>query len=702
MQESLLISSLKTIASQRREAFLSLGKAVAAGLSTSFVAMLLVSALLYIPYALAPRQFSGLALNPDQNLPLLGFGIGWLLAFVSLYWFAVLGASFAQGLAQPARKGLPLAQLMGYSACLALGPALAAAAGSLAGGEIGLLLALGLWLPVQVMFSAMVIRWARSRVEPAGRSTLRDLVPVCVAYYLLLILTGLFVTYAQGQPSEPVLGLLAGGLNLIVWLGASLLVGAASVQARQVHNPEPETVEPPAQRPVWAVFAAMGAATLAIYGGLYGWQMNEIARMEQEWQPLAAARSERANYRRPVLRGQALKGNGAQDYLSVIGKDAKGVVFSLDKLDKELISAWFEKRENLDGTLKAVAASERRYATPMITLRRAMQHEQIDFKPSFRIDEQLPNFIGSQDLAKVQTLMAVAKCRQGACGEGLRTFTDTLRLGQDVGAQGWLISGMVGVVIQTNAIKGFGQSFDPAWAKPAEYRQALGEIRALMAARPDLLDTVQNEAGMLMQMPLEMARQGGKSLATISFDSSEAASTGPLEELQFIYFLPQLLDANRIGKEFLSFWQSLEGKPYPELKKALADWDARAERLSSENVLASIMMPNFPGALDRYARADAMLAGYYQFLALQAYHQAHKTYPEQLAQLVPAWLPELPSDPFTGKPFVYKRLSPQDFRLYSLDTNQVDDQGQGVYSGKNCPSADLVFAPGKARKECEY
>ena len=90
MQESLLISSLKTIASQRREAFLSLGKAVAAGLSTSFVAMLLVSALLYIPYALAPRQFSGLALNPDQNLPLLGFGIGWLLAFVSLYWFAVL------------------------------------------------------------------------------------------------------------------------------------------------------------------------------------------------------------------------------------------------------------------------------------------------------------------------------------------------------------------------------------------------------------------------------------------------------------------------------------------------------------------------------------------------------------------------------------------------------------------------------------
>lgn len=49
-------------------------------------------------------------------------------------------------------------------------------------------------------------------------------------------------------------------------------------------------------------------------------------------------------------------------------------------------------------------------------------------------------------------------------------------------------------------------------------------------------------------------------------------------------------------------------------------------------------------------------------------------YPERLDDLVPTFLSEMPSDPFTGKPFVYERRG-AGYLLYSVGQNGVDDGG---------------------------
>ena len=54
----------------------------------------------------------------------------------------------------------------------------------------------------------------------------------------------------------------------------------------------------------------------------------------------------------------------------------------------------------------------------------------------------------------------------------------------------------------------------------------------------------------------------------------------------------------------------------------------------------------------------------YLYLALEAYHAIQGKYPEKLGQLVPNIIPELPLDPWTDKPFVYKLL-PKDHYLFS-------------------------------------
>ena len=62
-------------------------------------------------------------------------------------------------------------------------------------------------------------------------------------------------------------------------------------------------------------------------------------------------------------------------------------------------------------------------------------------------------------------------------------------------------------------------------------------------------------------------------------------------------------------------------------------------------------------------------------LAVERYRRAHGgAAPDSLDALVPAFMPAVPMDPFSGKPLVYKREA-AGYLLYSVDTNRVDDGG---------------------------
>jgi len=61
-------------------------------------------------------------------------------------------------------------------------------------------------------------------------------------------------------------------------------------------------------------------------------------------------------------------------------------------------------------------------------------------------------------------------------------------------------------------------------------------------------------------------------------------------------------------------------------------------------------------------------------LSLEAYRAQAGTYPDSLDALVPEMLPKLPLDPFSGRPFHYRR-SGKEVVVYSVGRNGVDDGG---------------------------
>ena len=65
-------------------------------------------------------------------------------------------------------------------------------------------------------------------------------------------------------------------------------------------------------------------------------------------------------------------------------------------------------------------------------------------------------------------------------------------------------------------------------------------------------------------------------------------------------------------------------------------------------------------------------------IACKIYKAEHGIFPDSLTQLVPAILPSIPFDPFTGQPFIYKRTD-SGINIYSVGSNKKDDGGRETW-----------------------
>lgn len=88
-----------------------------------------------------------------------------------------------------------------------------------------------------------------------------------------------------------------------------------------------------------------------------------------------------------------------------------------------------------------------------------------------------------------------------------------------------------------------------------------------------------------------------------------------------------------------------------------------------------VLLPAFSSAFLKEATLEAMMLATKAGLACKIYRNKTGHYPETLEALVPDMLPEVPIDPFTGKPFVF-RIQNGELLIYSLGSNQKDDGGR--------------------------
>lgn len=119
-------------------------------------------------------------------------------------------------------------------------------------------------------------------------------------------------------------------------------------------------------------------------------------------------------------------------------------------------------------------------------------------------------------------------------------------------------------------------------------------------------------------------------------------------------------------------------------------------------VPASMLVQDTFPLLDVQDILNARRRGLRTLLALERRRAATGAYPERLADLVPAQLPALPLDPWTGRPFVYKpRAAPAGqpphawpFVLYALGADRTDHGGLPPGPGQRGGFFGMRAAPG--------
>jgi len=144
---------------------------------------------------------------------------------------------------------------------------------------------------------------------------------------------------------------------------------------------------------------------------------------------------------------------------------------------------------------------------------------------------------------------------------------------------------------------------------------------------------------------------------------------------------------------------------YLELASRKTPWQWKAEnveqeiqKIAKENALVEMFCPLSPRTVGIFARCRAGTDALITTLSVLRYKADKGQFPENLDELVSArYLKALRSDPFSGRPFAYKRVG-EDFVLYSFGTNLEDDGGKLGLTTKGQPTTwaddgDAVFWP---------
>jgi hypothetical protein len=131
-------------------------------------------------------------------------------------------------------------------------------------------------------------------------------------------------------------------------------------------------------------------------------------------------------------------------------------------------------------------------------------------------------------------------------------------------------------------------------------------------------------------------------------------------------------------------------KPFGDT--SLDDLNARTTHdiAARRDVLAGIVMPVSARAHGKYLQSWGVLMADETIACLQAYRKEKGAYPDSLDALVPGYMPDLPIDPWTGKPMLYK-VTDDGYLLYACGPDRDDDGGVCTETDRMTP--DQVFVP---------
>jgi hypothetical protein len=283
----------------------------------------------------------------------------------------------------------------------------------------------------------------------------------------------------------------------------------------------------------------------------------------------------------------------------------------------------------------------------------------------------LPYLAKFRDLARLLSVEGRNHEWQGEWDEAFGSYLDGLKLAQDTARRGALIHKLVNIACEKMLLKEVracvteGKPDEPTLARLA------GRLAELKATEVPMSETLLWEFSYM---------RGAVEDVMANADKYREADAG----LNVDDILQADLDES-MGNVEAYFREAVArcGEPYPAYVGRPID--------VPDDPISRILLPALGKAIEKGVQAEAEFIATEAVVALERYRLKHGQYPEELAQLVPGVLPDVPTDLFDDQPLKYARDGDRYF-LYSVGPDATDDGGLVAPPGaEGEPAADIAF-----------
>lgn len=296
--------------------------------------------------------------------------------------------------------------------------------------------------------------------------------------------------------------------------------------------------------------------------------------------------------------------------------------------------------------------------------------------------EPMPYLSKFRTLSQLMDLQALSAIQQGDPGAACKAWSELLQF-SDGTARGCGLAGRFSGNFMFEAASNDIRAAVMAGAIPSEQLTAfLHTANDIETRRVPFSESVavDNSSALawyesLLQDPANL--RAIMMLPECTPDRGEAMAMAAVPPEQLQVQLSEAVQWYRTCTEYVSM-------PYYEFKQTYQ------EPSVDQNPFAEWFLRQIQPAPAAEAKSDAGRAGTLLVGALQLYHDLHGQWPEDIDALAPAFLRQVPHDPFTGEPFIY-RAHPDGFLLYSAGANMLDDGG--TLDKYDAPNGDLLIWP---------
>jgi len=138
--------------------------------------------------------------------------------------------------------------------------------------------------------------------------------------------------------------------------------------------------------------------------------------------------------------------------------------------------------------------------------------------------------------------------------------------------------------------------------------------------------------------------------------------------------------------------KAIDGKKLSQIITETEHWLSQHEPNPRKMPLSALLIGMQKAYIEKAAFSETMLQIVITALAIKRYQIQNNRMPENLSQLIPAFLKQIPRDPLDGQPLRYKIKSDGRMLLYSIGKDYVDDGGNPEFINKQTSKAFVSSA----------